>query len=132
MLDGIIKNFILILNKTFFCRYVFIGIFGPILLLILFAILISLLQVYAPKFLPYRLQTWSWLPRPFHTLAWYDEHIFSGHKRLICCNGNESKQAAIIINQNMEKNSSFNNKTFDDNDDSDRLSGITTTSSTRL
>jgi len=112
-----------------FFRYVFIGIFGPILLLILLVILISLLQAHAPKFLPHRLQTWSWLPRPFHTLAWYDEHVFSSHKRLICCNGNESKQSAIIINRNI---AGFKNKTFDDNDDSDRLSGITTTSSTRL
>lgn len=76
--------------------------------------------------LPNCLQTWSWLPRPFHTLSWYDEYIFSGHKRLICCNENESKQITTIIDQNSRKNSGVTNQTFIDNDDIDRLSGIST------
>ncbi len=95
-------------------------------MIILFAIIINLLQVHAPKCLPHGLQTWSWLPRPFRTLAWYDEHFCNSHERLICCNGNTSKESITIINRNIENNSGVTNKTFDDNDDSDRLSGIST------
>jgi hypothetical protein len=61
--------------------------------------------------------------KPFRTLAWYDEHFCNSHKRLICCNGNTSKQSTTIMNQNIENNSGVTNKTFDD---SDRLSGIST------
>lgn len=121
------EKFYFNLKHVFFIsifRYVFLGIFGPILLLIVCIILINLLQVHAPKCLPHRFQTWSWLPRPFRTLAWYDEHLFSSHKRLICCNGSESKKSAIIINRNNENNCGITNQTFDD--DSDRLSGIST------
>ena len=105
-------------------RYVFLGIFGPIFLIVLFVIIVNLLQVHATKYLPHRLQTWSWLPRPFRTLSWYDEYLCSRQKRLICCHGNESNKAAIIANRNMQ-NSTYINKTFDDID-SDRLSGIST------
>ncbi len=95
-------------------------------LIILFVIIVNLLQVHALKWLPRRLQTWSWLPRPFRTLAWYDEYIFSRQKRLICCNRTECKESEIVINRNTRNNSACTDKTFDDNDNSDRLSGIST------
>ena len=107
----------------------FIGIFGPIVLIIVFAIIINLLQVHAPKILPHRLQTWSWLPRPFRTLAWYDEYFFNSRKRLLCCNAHEAKRSSIIINGNIENKHGHTNKTFDADDaddDMDRLSGIST------
>ncbi|CAF0731055.1 unnamed protein product [Adineta steineri] len=101
--------------------YVFIGVFGPIVLIILMAIVINLLQTHSPKFLPHRLQTWSWLPRPFHTLSWYDEYIFNHRQRLICCKQQESKQTVVTINDNRENKCGHTNETFDD---FDRLSGI--------
>ena len=91
-------------------------------IIILFAIILNILQAHATKYLPHRLQTWSWLPRPFRTLSWYDEYLCSRQKRLICCHGDESNKVAIIANQNKEK-LTFTNRTFNDND-SDRLSGI--------
>ena len=104
-----------------FFRYVFLGIMGPIFLLVLIIILINLLQVHSSKCLPHYLQTWSWLPRPFRTLAWYDELFCNSQKRLICCNGKESKQSVVIISQNLRNSSAHINQSFDD---SDRLSAI--------
>ena len=88
--------------------------------------IINILQVHFPQWLPHQLQTWSWLPRPLHTLAWYDEHLFNSHKRLICCNTNESKQSTNIIDPNMNNNYQYTNKSYMNNDDFDRLSGIST------
>ena len=103
--------------------YVFIGIFGPILLIISLVIIINVLQAHQPKFLPNWLKTWSWLPRPFRTLAWYDENLFSNHKRLLCCNRHQSNDSSITIKENIEKKSGCINETFDD---FDRLSGVST------
>ncbi|CAF1500886.1 unnamed protein product [Rotaria sordida] len=103
--------------------YVFIGIFGPILLIIILVIIINFLQVRAPNILPHQLQTWSWLPRPFHTLAWYDEHCFRNQKQLISSKANE---LPIVTNQTIENNDGHKNKAFNDHDDIDKLSGIST------
>lgn len=80
----------------------------------------NFLQAHASKYLPHRLKTWSWLPRPFRTLAWYDDHIFNSRQRLICCNRSESNNAKI------ENKDGHTNVAFDDNDDIDRLSKINT------
>ncbi|UJR28994.1 hypothetical protein I4U23_010212 [Adineta vaga] len=103
--------------------YVFIGIFGPISLIILFVIIINLLQAHKPKYLPRGLKTWLWLPRPLRTLAWYDQYLFNGHKRLLCCKQDEAKESTITINENINKKSGHTNEIFDD---FDRLSGIST------
>ena len=103
--------------------YVFIGVFGPIVLIILVAVVVNLLQAHKPKYLPHGLRTWSWLPRPFRTLAWYDQYFFNSHKRLICCNRNGSKQSSLTISGKLEKTDGHVNENFDD---SDRLSGLST------
>ncbi len=87
-------------------------------MIILFAVIINLLRAYAPKLVPRPLQSWKWLPRPFRTLAWYDEHFFSGQNRFTCCKTKESKQLEKIIKRT---NSGHSNQTFDDDD---RLPGI--------
>ena len=103
--------------------YVFIGVFGPILLIISLIIIINVFQAHKPKYLPDRLKTWSWLPRPFQTLAWYDENLFNNHKRLLCCNRHQSNDSSITIKENVDKKFGRVNETFDD---FDRLSGVST------
>jgi hypothetical protein len=107
-----------------FFRYVFLGVFGPVVLIIFFVIIVNILQIHALKWLPKPLQTWLWLPRPLRSLGWYDEYIFNHRKRLICCNRTETVEPEFTINRNTRNDSAFTNKTFDD--DSDRLSGIST------
>ena len=106
-------------------RYVFAGVFGPIVLLLLSILIINLLQNYSPKILPETLKTWSWLPRPLRTLAWYDEHCCAANKRLLCCNEKESKKVPLVLSQNVETDSGRINMVFD-NDSVDRLSAIST------
>jgi len=108
-------------NSSHF-RIVFLAVLGPVFILILFVIFINILQVHHSKILPHRLQTWSWLPRPLRTLAWYDEHLFSSHKRLLCCNGEQTKPATIIINRSCSNKSTEINESFDDTND--ELSGV--------
>jgi len=47
--------------------------------------------------------------------------FFSSHKQLICCNGNESKEAVIIINKSIESNDGSTNQAFEDNHEIDRF-----------
>ena len=111
--------------------------FSPIVLIIVFAIIVNILQIHSPNYLPQQLQTWLWVPRPFRTLSWYDENFCQ--KRLNCWNRNELKQSTNTIGENISNSYSCTNitigenisniysittTTFDDND-SDRLSGIT-------
>ncbi|CAF1110963.1 unnamed protein product [Rotaria sp. Silwood1] len=102
--------------------YVFVGVFGPILFIAILVIIINFLQVHKPNILPHRLQTWSWLPRPFRTLAWYDEHVFRSKKNLISSIENEPKELTTITNQNIEHNYGHMNKAFNEQDDVDKLS----------
>ncbi|CAF2989825.1 unnamed protein product [Rotaria sp. Silwood2] len=106
--------------------YVFIGVFGPMVLIGIIVIIINFLQVHLPNILPHRLQTWSWLPRPFRTLAWYDEHVFRSKKNLLFSNENEPKELATITNRNIENNYSHTNAVFNENDDFDKLSRTNT------
>ena len=107
-----------------FFRYVFLGVFSPLALIIFFVIIVNILQVHVPKWLPNQLQTWLWLPRPLRSLGWYDEYIFNHRKRLLCCKRTESVEPDIVANRNIRNNSAVTINTFDD--DIDRLSGITT------
>lgn len=107
-------------------RHVFLGVFGPLVLIAVLVVVINFIQVHFPKFLPDRLKTWSWVPRPFRTLAWYDEHFFRGIKQSKSYNGNEPKELSTITNHNVENNYAHANKAFYDNNDIDRLSGTST------
>ena len=85
------------------CRYVFAGVLGPIVLLVLFVIVINLLQSYAPKGLPGPLRSWSWLPAPLRSLAWYDKHIFSQR----CCRCCAKNTVSPVIDHVVHTNESF-------------------------
>ncbi|CAF1492936.1 unnamed protein product [Adineta ricciae] len=63
--------------------YVFGGVLGPVVLLIIIVVIINVLQSHRPTWLPSGLRSWSWLPRPLRTLSWYDEHLF--RKQCCCC-----------------------------------------------
>jgi hypothetical protein len=112
-------------SQSLSSRYVFAGVFGPILLIVLFVVIVSLLQNYAPKILPKALKTWSWLPRPLRSLGWYDEHLCGANRRLICCNRKETTPAPPIAGQTTAKSSGQTNSTFD-NENDDKLSSVTT------
>ncbi|CAF1395105.1 unnamed protein product [Adineta steineri] len=79
--------------------YVFAGVLGPIVLVIILIIVINLLQAYCPKCLPKWLRTWSWLPRPFRTLDWYDEHLCD-RQCCCCCKKGSSSQAKDELRHN--------------------------------
>lgn len=64
--------------------YVFAGVLGPMVLLLIIVIIINLLQAHVPTRLPAWLQTWKWLPRPLRSLAWYDEHLCA-KRCCLCC-----------------------------------------------
>ncbi|CAF3408018.1 unnamed protein product [Rotaria socialis] len=104
----------------------FIGVFAPLSFIALFVIIINFLQVHVPNVLPNLLQTWSWLPRSFRTLAWYDEHIFRSKKQITFYNENEAKELSTITNRNIENNHSHANKAFNNNDDLEKISEICT------
>ena len=105
----------------------FLGIFSPILFIVLLIIIINLLQIYSSKFLPRRLQTWSWLPRPFRTLAWYDRYVFQNKEDLECRNGNRSQKLSTITNRSIGNHDGHTNKAFiNGNDTMVRLCGIST------
>ncbi|CAF4726525.1 unnamed protein product, partial [Rotaria socialis] len=61
--------------------YVFAGVLGPIVVVIILAIIINVLQKYKPNFLPRLLRTWLWLPAPLRSLEFYDKNIFGNN----CC-----------------------------------------------
>lgn len=115
-------------RETLSFRYVFAGVFGPIVLILIFVLIVNLLQAYSPKILPERLKTWSWLPRPLRSLGWYDEHLCGANRRLLCCNAKESRETpALVVNQNAVATAGQSNRTFnDDNDSVDRLSSVST------
>jgi hypothetical protein len=83
---------------------VFAGVLGPIFLIIVFVIIINILQAYIPDRLPTGLRTWSWLPRPLRSLAWYDEHLFGK-----CCLRCKKKKNMLTTNGNIHNNESYTN-----------------------
>ena len=87
----------------------------------------NILQKYSPKILPEKLKTWSWLPRPLHTLAWYDEHFCGVNHRLKCCKVKVSADSTKNIDQNDASSTVQFNRTYQpDGDGGDRLSGVST------
>lgn len=104
-------------NFLNFFRPVFIAVFFPLFLIAVFIVILNFLQVYSPNKLPHRLQTWSWLPRPFRTLAWYDEHVFRSKKKLELQLDNEPKELSTISNPNVENYHSHTNNAFTNTDD---------------
>ncbi|CAF5152284.1 unnamed protein product [Rotaria magnacalcarata] len=104
----------------------FVGVFAPLSFIALFIIIINFLQIHVPNVLPNLLQTWSWLPRPFRTLAWYDEHIFRSQKQVTVYNENEEKELSTITNRIVENNHSHANKAFNNNDDLEKIPEIYT------
>ena len=64
-----VKQKIQLLHIFSFFRPVFGGVLGPIVLIIIIVIIINLLQSYKPNYLPAKLRTWSWLPRPLRSLG---------------------------------------------------------------
>ena len=85
------------LKKSFLCvRYVFGGVLGPIVLIVLLLILINVIQHYKRHWLPNKLQNWSWLPLPLHSLQWYDQHLFA--KVSCCC---KKKKDVIVLQNNL-------------------------------
>ena len=93
-------------TETSTCRYVFAGVLGPIVLLVLFVIVVNLLQSYAPKVLPGPLRSWSWLPTPLRSLAWYDKHIFS-QRCCRCCVKNAVSPVVVHTNESYEPDESI-------------------------
>jgi len=61
---------------------VLFGVFGPILVIIVFAIIMNILQAKCPQILPRVLRDWMWLPEPLRSLDPYDRFFMS----LACCN----------------------------------------------
>jgi hypothetical protein len=95
-----------ILEIKYIFRYVFAGVLGPVLLIIIFVIVINVLQAYKLNWLPKGLQTWLWLPRPLRSLGWYDEHLFS--KKCLCC---KKKQVSTTIDDHdVHQNQVFNDQ----------------------
>merc|ERR1711915_1163049 len=60
---------------------VLFGVFGPILIIIVLAIIINIMQAKCPRILPPFLRTWMWLPEPLRSLDPYDRFFMS----LACC-----------------------------------------------
>jgi hypothetical protein len=87
-----------IFRKNLF-RYLFVGVLGPTLLIIIFVILINVLQAKKLNWLPKGLQRWLWLPRSLRSLAWYDEHLFL--KQCFCC---KKKEESTTADDNIHKN----------------------------
>ncbi|XP_076031370.1 sodium-dependent phosphate transport protein 2B-like [Oratosquilla oratoria] len=68
----------------------------PLLLLFLIVILINIMQRKKPELLPFKLRTWTWLPKPLRSLEPYDR-IFTA---LPCCRTcKESQQATEELKQ---------------------------------
>ncbi len=101
------RSILEIFGKKYIFRYVFAGVLGPVLLIIIFVIVINVLQAYKLNWLPKGLQTWLWLPRPLRSLGWYDEHLFS--KKCLCC---KKKQVSTTI----EDHDVHQNQVFNDQD----------------
>jgi hypothetical protein len=93
------------LYKILFSRYVFAGVLGPIVLIIIFVIIINILQAYKLNWLPSGLRTWLWLPRPLRTLAWYDENLFGKQWCCRCCR--KKKDDLMTINGSVYTNESY-------------------------
>jgi cytochrome c biogenesis protein ResB len=81
---------------------VFAGVLGPVALLIVTVIVINVLQAYVSTRLPKWLQTWSWLPRPLRSLAWYDERIFVKQ----CCRFNQ-RAGSSEVDAGVHQNDSY-------------------------
>ncbi|CAF2966708.1 unnamed protein product [Rotaria sp. Silwood2] len=82
--------------------YVFGGVLGPIVLVIILIILINILQRYKPKLLPIPLRTWLWLPVPFRSLDFYDKYLF-GKKCFKC-----KKKVHLMTNdEDIHKNETY-------------------------
>jgi len=60
---------------------VLFGVMGPILIIIVLAIIINIMQAKCPRFLPPVLRNWMWLPEPLRSLDPYDRFFMS----LSCC-----------------------------------------------
>lgn len=69
---------------------IFLGIFVPILALILFIIIVNVLQRKKPGVLPNSLKSWKWLPLGLRSLQPYDK-LFT----LVCLTACKKTQAAI-------------------------------------
>lgn len=96
-------------------------------MIILFIIFVNILQKYSPKILPEKLKSWSWLPRPLHTLAWYDEHFCGVNHRFKCCKVKVSADSTKNVDQNDASSTVQFNRTYQpDGDGDDRLSGVST------
>ncbi|CAF1547039.1 unnamed protein product [Rotaria magnacalcarata] len=84
--------------------YVFAGVLGPIVVVIILIIIINVLQRYKPSFLPSPLRTWLWLPAPFRSLGFYDKYVF-GKSCYICKKKVDVKTTDV---ESTHKNEAFN------------------------
>ncbi|CAF2693910.1 unnamed protein product [Rotaria sp. Silwood2] len=82
--------------------YVFGGVLGPIVLVIILIILINILQRFKPKLLPIPLRTWLWLPVPFRSLDFYDKYLF-GKKCFKC----KKKVHSMTNDEDIHKNETY-------------------------
>lgn len=84
-----------------------VGVFGPIVLLILFAIVVNILQRKCPRVLPKRMQTWDFLPLWMHSLKPYDKpmislsNAFGKCKQKVCCSGKKPKMSELKAETNL-------------------------------
>ncbi|CAB1324159.1 unnamed protein product [Coregonus sp. 'balchen'] len=66
-----------------------VGVAVPIVVLAIFIIIVNLMQVRCPRYLPSGLRNWDFLPRPLHSMAPWDQVVMSGMAfcgtRCCCC-----------------------------------------------
>lgn len=87
-------------------------VFGPLLLLFIFILIIKLFQNKCSRVLPVKMRTWKWLPVWLRSLEPYDRMLmiltgnFSFCRKFGCCKGADEersgKQDDIIVNGNAE------------------------------